>query len=347
MNKEVAITTAQEPDLGRTFHLRKAMPTPLKRLYRLVKGTSSSLGAWSYDAVRFAKYSGTFTKERNSAARIAEITKIYHTIEKGLALPQPRPGFGKENIKNLCEKVRKAIQDGIRDPELVNAIDAISGYADFNSRNALPVAPWIEETLALAATHGIGAGVAPVKPGTLPTPDHAEARLDFIFGRQSVRRYADRPVPDEVLHNAAKAGQAAPCVCNRQASKVYFIRDPETKRQALSLQNGNRGFGDTAPIVAIVVVDLRNFLDASERYQGWIDGGLFTMNMLLGFHAQGYGACCLNWSALPAQDKRLRKLGIIQPHESVITMVAVGAPADDYVVARSPRKPLADVCTII
>lgn len=323
------------------------MPLPLKRIYRLLKGTTTSLRGWSYDAMRFARYSGTFTKDRNPTARIAEITKIYHTIEKGLALPQPRPGFGREGIKDLCEKVRKAINDGIRHQEIVNAIDAIAGYAAFNTRTGVPVTAWIEETLALAEAQGIGEGIAPVKTGTPPTPKHAEARLDFIFGRQSVRRFSDKPVPDEVLHVAAKAGQAAPCVCNRQASRVYFLRDPEMKRKALSLQNGNRGFGETAPIVAIIVVDLRNFLDASERYQGWIDGGLFTMNMLLGLHAQGYGACCLNWSALPAQDVKLRALGIIAPHESVITMVAIGAPADGYIVARSPRKALEEICEII
>jgi len=119
------------------------------------------------------------------------------------------------------------------------------------------------------------------------------------------------------------------------------------KQQMLACQNGNRGFGDTAPVVALVTVDLRNFLDASERYQGWIDGGLFAMNLLLGIHAQGYGACCLNWSALPAQDKAVRGLGVIPPHESIIMMIAIGGLREKFKVARSPRRGIESVMKII
>jgi nitroreductase len=318
------------------------MPTPIKRAYRLASSLYSLSNSWLYDALRFARHSGTFKKERDASTKLAVITKSYHTIEKGLALPKPRPGFGKIANQDLCRKVQAAILSGIRDPEILHAIEAIAGYRDFNDEHGVQNPPWIAETIDLAASHSLVTRGAPTR---LPMTYDAGAgndSINFILSRHSVRHFADADVPDEVLREATRAGQSAPCVCNRQASNVYFIKSPTLKRQMLACQNGNRGFGETAPVLALVTVDLRNFLDASERYQAWIDGGLFSMNLLLGVHAQGYGACCLNWSALPGQDKAVRKLGVVPPHETVIMMIAIGALRENYKVARSERR-LTDV----
>nr|WP_246870418.1 nitroreductase family protein [Novosphingobium sp. SG707] len=168
-----------------------------------------------------------------------------------------------------------------------------------------------------------------------------------MTSRHSVRHFSDAPVPDEVLTAAARAAQAAPCVCNRQASRVTFARDPQIRSKLLSCQNGNRGFGDTAPIVALITTDLRSFMEPSERYQAWIDGGLFAENLLLAFHAMGYGACPLNWSAMPGQDRQLRALDIVPESEQVIMMVAIGAPHEQSRVARSQRYDVRDVMRLL
>lgn len=336
---------AETASLG--FRLRKAMPPALKVAYRFASALHQTIGGLAYDMLRFARYSGTFTKDSNVGSRKAEITKRYHTIEKGLALPAPRPGFGRQMNIDLSLKVQSAIRAGIRDPEIDHAVDALAGYAAFNDENGIANFSELGETLALAASHGIEPRGTPTRtPATLAALSGQE-RLDFITSRHSVRHFSTADVPDTVLENATRAAQSAPCVCNRQASRVYFAKDPAIKARMLACQNGNRGFGDKTPVVALVTVDLQSFLDASERYQAWIDGGLFTMNLLLGIHAQDYGACCLNWSALPKQDKALRKLGIIPPNETVITMVAIGGLRDDYVVARSQRPAAESVMTII
>lgn len=337
---------ADEQILFRT-RLRQAMPKPAKRLFRLASGLQSGTRAWLYDAVRFARYSGTFKRETNTTSRQAEITKFYHMIEKGLALPAPRPGFGKLATQSLCGKVQAALKDGMYGSEVRHAIDAIDGYRLFNERNAIINPPWITETLAFAAARGLHTRGKPIRRPSLPDAQSVEQRLDFITSRHSIRHFSEEPVPDDILKRAAAAAQSAPCVCNRQMSRVYFARDPEIRRAFLACQNGNRGFGESAPVIALITVDLRGFLDASERYQAWIDGGLFAMNLLLGIHAQGYGACALNWSALPAQDRKLRKLGIIVPSETVIMMVAVGALPEDYHVPRSERHALDDIMQML
>lgn len=330
------------------YRFRKAMPTPVKKLYRAIRSAGLMANAVWYDAARFVRYSGTFGMTNNRSSRRANLVKYYHTIEKGLALPAPRPGFGRLMNQDLCANLRAELSAGNIGEDVQFAIDAVAGYYAFNRAKGTENPPWIAETLALAAFHGIEPKGQPTKEGTVRTGATPDDRLNFILTRHSVRHFAPDPVDDAVLAAAARAAQAAPCVCNRQASKVYFVKDPNLKARMLKCQNGNRGFGDASPVVALVTVDLSAFLDPSERYQAWIDGGLFTMNLLLGLHAQDYGACCLNWSALPARDKALRALGIIPPNETVITMVAIGKlRLESYLVARSERRSLDEVMRIL
>lgn len=301
----------------------------------------------TYDFQRYAKYSGVFRRERHIPSRGAWLTKEYHVIEKGLALPQPRPGFGGERIRRLTDMATKAMRANVCRSEVTLAIDALQGYRDFNDQNEIEPQTWLEQVLETANRHGIPHTGAPIVEIMRPCVD-ASKSLDFIRSRRSVRDFADKPVPDEVLENAVSAAQYAPCVCNRQAGRVYLIREKKVKDLALSFQNGNRGFGDITPVVAIITIDQAEMLEPTERYQHWIDGGMFAQNFLLGLHAQGYGACPLNWSAPLSKDRGIRKaLGFIPDTETIIMMVAIGALKDRYKVARSERRPTSEVMTII
>ena len=83
-----------------------------------------------------------------------------------------------------------------------------------------------------------------------------------------------------------------------------------------------------------------------ERYQGWIDGGIFAMTLALAIHAEGLGACFLNWSVEPAQDRAMRNHLGIADDELVITMMSAGHLKEAFSVPVSHRKPLEDVLTL-
>jgi nitroreductase len=324
-------------------YIKKYLPVGLKRWLRAKANGLALAKASFYDYRRFRAHSGVFRRYHDEASLGALITKYYHMIEKGLALPAPRPGFGNQAVHDLSLLVTQAMRNGMCARETALAIDAIAGWRTFNLDNSVPVPVWADALLDNARQAGITVSGSPIKCPADVSQVKGGDHLDFIRSRSSVRNFSSASVPAKVLDYAVQAAQSAPCVCNRQASRIYFFADSARKQAVFACQNGNRGFGDIAPVAALVTVDLREFVEPSERYQGWIDGGMFAMNFLLGLHAQGYGACALNWSALPEQDQRLRKLGIIPEHESVIMMVAVGALKNDLKVARSERLPIAGV----
>ena len=53
--------------------------------------------------------------------------------------------------------------------------------------------------------------------------------LNAIKSRQSVRKYSDKPIPDEVLNNILEAGRLAPSWVNVQPWKFIVVKSQATK----------------------------------------------------------------------------------------------------------------------
>jgi len=55
--------------------------------------------------------------------------------------------------------------------------------------------------------------------------------LDIIQTRQSIRRYTEDPIPDEMVDKILEAGRWAPSGENLQPWRLIVIRDPEKRRE--------------------------------------------------------------------------------------------------------------------
>ena len=136
-----------------------------------------------------------------------------------------------------------------------------------------------------------------------------------------------------------------PSVCNRQAWHVYHSDESDVIKEALSYQQGNKGFSENIPNLMVITTDLKAFMSGQEHYQHWIDGGLFSMSIVYALHSLGISSCCLNWSQSPKNDKKLRGSIKIKPNHTVMMMLAVGYPDDNNKVCVSARRPLNEVFT--
>jgi nitroreductase len=173
--------------------------------------------------------------------------------------------------------------------------------------------------------------------GCLPDPE------EFFFSRCSVREFSDRPVKQEIVKRAVSLALKTPSVCNRQAWFVYHIDDQSIIGRCLELQNGNSGFGHKIKSLLIITSDLKAFDTGSERYQHWIDGGMFSMSLVYALHSLGVASCCLNWSKVVRDNIRIRKRLPIEPHHTIIMMLAIGYPSSNIKVCYSARRPLENV----
>ncbi|MDP1624578.1 MAG: nitroreductase family protein [bacterium] len=310
------------------------------RLYgRLI----SALNGFLYDFYRFYLFSAWRSDMKDAEQRNYNAVKIYHTLEKSMSLKNRRLGAGQSSayiLLDVLKYAKKSNNIGFHDKA---ALSTLSRFVELDGINKVE---WVEqirkELLAFDffsdEVHGSQIyRLEDFRKGMLENPEK------FFFSRHSLREFKNEIVPEHVVKRAVSLALKTPSVCNRQAWHVYHTSDSDIKYLALKYQEGNRGFGDRVPNLMIITTDLKAFVSGYERYQHWIDGGLFAMSIIYALHSLGVASCCLNWSQTPAKDKMLRSLVDIRPNHTVVMMLAIGWPDENNNICVSARRPLDEV----
>lgn len=304
-----------------------------------------------YDFARYIVYSASIGLNSKYNLR-ARITETFHNIEKGLSLPNPRPGFGQQAVDrllSLCDRYIEKYSENER--VLYVARDVLKAYKNFNEACGTPDFPHRDRVVKYIERMS-ASNLAPV--GGLLTVTKADIQhytssvsLEFFKTRYSVRQFSEKDVDVSLIENAISVALKAPAVCNRQYSRAVVITEPKLVQQTLKMQGGARGFGEGVNKLIVVTNRLSQFWGSGERNQVWIDGGLFAMSLLLGLHAQCLGACCLNWSKDNAQTRSMKTFLRLDDDEVIIMMIAVGHLRDDFSVAVSNRVSVEDGSRLI
>jgi nitroreductase len=318
-------------------------PTRLRTVLKVIRNSPRAVADYLYDSWRYFRYSSTFYYPTRDN-RLSRITAMYHSVERGLALPEPQAGFGAQNIAYLLEAIDEYIRLFGIDSTLTPAAGALDAYLTFHQSNNIdpPNRAAIDHALRrlqpirCKETDG---GTVEVSRDSICRAT-ANVTTDFFLTRHSIRQFSDVEVGTAAIDAAIAIAQKAPAVCNRQECRVYVVHDKKLMSRMLALQE-SRGFNQQINKLLVVTNRLTAFYGMGERNQCWIDGGLFAMSLVLGLHAQGLGTCCLNWSKSAPRDRVMRKLLKLPPSEVIIMLVAVGHLPANLAVARSVRQPLA------
>ena len=296
-----------------------------------------------FDAFRFYKSCILFSSENTKEQWIAKLTIDYHRIEKGLSLPEMRPGFGTNVIHRLIHNTTHYIKVFGRDSISDIVFCVLQDYVSLNEESGIVIDEKLKAFLKSYIEQG---GLKKECGGVLLVKRDEIWHLSgidpesFFQSRYSIRHFADSEVQLSVIERAARLAKKSPSVCNRQSGRIYWTANASVIAKALAFQNGNKGFGQAVPALAVICSELDTFEKIEERNQGWIDGGLFAMSFVYGLHALGLGTCMLNWSVSAVQDIEFRKEFLIPSSQVVICMVAIGQLRDECLVAQSPRRSL-------
>ena len=115
--------------------------------------------------------------------------------------------------------------------------------------------------------------------------------MEVILGRRSVRKYQDRPIPQEILDQVLEAGTYAATGMNRQSPIIIAVTNREV-RDRLSKMNAAVMGTDTDPFYGAPVVVI--VLAARESRHRIYDGSLVMGNLMTAAHALGLGSCWIN-----------------------------------------------------
>lgn len=311
----------------------------LKEALRPFRDVIFSLYGYMYDFYRYMRFSGYKGYIKDQKKRNYKVVKIYHRLEKSLSFRERNPNSGirsANQLESLLTKAAGSSDFGFQERIGVYVLEHFYNNAsDMVRAKRLDIYPNIKD---IELTPDLGGAVfksrEELEKGKLDNPE------EFFLSRNSVRDFSSQPVDHREVARALTLAMKTPSVCNRQGWYVYHVDQRTLIDSCLSLQNGNKGFGHEIPCLLIITADLKAFDTAGERYQSWIDGGMFSMSVIYAFHALGLSTCCLNWSKTPRDDIKLRKLMPIKPNHSVLMMLAVGYPKEKIKVCYSARNPL-------
>ncbi|MBW3087483.1 nitroreductase family protein [Bifidobacterium sp. 82T24] len=275
-----------------------------------------------------------------------------HQIEKGLSHTDFRYGFGKgvlAQMAPLMASLRKTDTDIAHNDVYQTAISALHEYRTRHEeahvdlaymRELFDAAIWND----IATTENTTGGAMTIRAAD----KRHNGSLTFtrlMEERHSVREFADEPVSAAEITKAVDAAMRTPSVCNRQPTRVHIITNPQLIRHAMPLQGGFRGY-PMPPALVLITADNQAFMNQDERNEGYTDGGLFGMSLLLALEEQGLAACPLNTMLPMKRDEATRALLGIPDSEFLVMYIAVGHFRDEVKTCKSQRFPADGIVTV-
>jgi len=283
---------------------------------------------------------------------ISRIILDTHVIEKGLTMPETKLGFGKVRLKVLMDNIKFfVINFNTTNPQLLHAFSVLQEYFSFHEKSNFELVPEITADYNELVNLKNEKSFAYSQRNQLEiTKDDYFSNLESSFplfseSRSSIRNYSSENVSNEILNSALNLARNTPSACNRQAVRVHLYRDADSIADILEIQGGNRGFGHLANFLIAITFKPSVYFEQNERNSGFVDGGMYAMNVLYALHSKSLAACILNAAHTPEKDIKMRHAAKLPSDETFVAFIAGGIPPDTFKIARSYRYPLDFILT--
>ena len=155
----------------------------------------------------------------------------------------------------------------------------------------------------------------------------AQAAINNIMTRTSIRQYTDEPVSKADIETMLRAGMAAPTAVNRQPWHFVVINSKE-KLAELAGDNPRGGMLKKAPLAIVVCGNMDKALPGQGRGFWVQDCSAATENILLAANAIGLGAV---WTGLYPDVNRAGAVAkVLKLPETYIPLctIVIGHPAE-------------------
>jgi len=153
---------------------------------------------------------------------------------------------------------------------------------------------------------------------------------EAIHKRKSIRKYQDRPIPEEIIEELLDAARRAPSAKNTQSHKYFVIKDKETINNLRTHNVFKRPFAYDAPLIIVCCANPKLYpesvdVDNSPEDYALIDLSIATSFLVLRATELGLGTVFVAWVY---RDKLREVLNI--PDEYIVPFVLpIGYPAED------------------
>ena len=149
-------------------------------------------------------------------------------------------------------------------------------------------------------------------------------KLDFIFARRSVRRYQERPIPEEMVRDLLEAAMAAPSAVAKDPWHFIVVQSRERLQQLTDILPHGKMLGRAAAGI-IVCGDIERAHDGKESYM-LQDCSAAIENLLLAAVALGLGSCWLGVHPRAERMEGIRNLFSLPDTIIPVAGISLGWP---------------------
>jgi nitroreductase len=150
--------------------------------------------------------------------------------------------------------------------------------------------------------------------------------IEVLKTRRSVRAYADKPVPKQILEDLVDCGRLAASAINIQPWEFVVVTDAGMLRRLGETTDHGRFIAHAPVCVAVICQDTKYYLE---------DGSAATQNILLAAHAHGLGSCWVAGDKKPYAPDICKMLGAPGGYR-LVSLIALGYPAESSEKAKRP-----------
>lgn len=334
--------TKESKGVTMKFNIKKIIPFKLKNNILKFKRIYTLSKLYKFDRFRHLTNSNYLSKDEDFDNLRSQMTYFYHSIEKGLSNPNFRYNFGKNAFSGLFYAMDRYIEKEypIEDSRFQQSISVIESYIIKHRKEGIETKVASEKLnyynkFKLLNEGNLGGAL---DKDALTLPNYGESNFsELALNRFSVRDFGKKIIREVDIEEAVSLAIKSPSACNRQSSKVYYIKEEKLLRTLFELQGGLTSHGENLQGLLLVTSNRKYMNGAHERNQTYIDGGMFLMSLIYGLTYKNIATCTLNTSFYLEKDLKVREILNLSTGEDLIAFVAVGSFPDSFKVAASPR----------
>ncbi|KAB8288236.1 Nitroreductase family [Bifidobacterium avesanii] len=271
------------------------------------------------------------------------ILLLAHSLEKGMGLPNPRPGFGLQKAKRLLDLLQEYHANSTTTDTYVftEGVSILGKYLASTENDISALIPRYQQLSK--SIKQLPAGFENITDMNMIYKNLDTQQISyFISSRHSIRHYLQQPVPKETLQRVVALAEHAPSACNRQPVYVHYTTTPKIVHKINQLIPGNKGFENEVPNWALITAD-RDAFGHIEQLQWFVNGGIFLSYFVEALHAYHIASCIFQIPVAHPNVPKLRQLANIPDNEVIIAAVGFGIPAKHNKVLATARKPVNEV----
>lgn len=307
--------------------IKKVLPDSILDMIRRYRMRNTLNRFYNFDKQKFKNGAFLFQNSMSEKHLRSKITFHYHSIEKGLSNVNFRTGFGERALNELFNSMEEYVEKdyNVNDIRFQTGLSTIKSYIERHKELNFSVDAIEKKYSKIEQYMNFEEIIGGVKKYT--KDDIYNNKFDYNYfasSRKSVRDFSDEPVDLSKINKALQVATTTPSVCNRQAWEVYVIDKGTLLNDLLKLQGGLSGYGNNMDKLIMVTTDNEYFKGPQERNQGYIDGGLFSMNLLFGLHSEGLATCMLNANLSLKSEKEVRRKLNVSNTENIILFIGIG-----------------------